>query len=306
MRLFIAAICLILGSAHAATVAERLGLPSDAKLLIVHADDIGMSHSVNVASFEGLTKGSVNSGSLMVPCAWFDEAAARFREQPELDLGLHLTLTSEWKHYRWGSLSGHGPGYSLNNATGYQYSSVSDVVRHASPSDVKAELIAQVETALAHGIQPTHLDSHMGTLFATPEFFQAYVEVGRAYRLPILIPKARMMNEAPQLADMLKPGEALVDHLYMADPRIPIRDFDTFYAGLIENLQPGVTEIIIHLGFDDTELNAITVDHPDYGSAWRQADTDFFTRPSTTALLEKHEVHLVTWRELGAVLYPPE
>ena len=306
-QIFLALLFLLLSACSlAVSVAERLGLPADAKLLIIHADDIGMSHSVNLASFSALEAGTVNSGSMMVPCAWFDEAAVAFKKSPALDLGLHLTLTSEWAHYRWDSLSGAGPGYSLHNKQGYQYPDVPYVVQNAQPSDIRAEIEAQVEAAYAHGIAPTHLDSHMGTLFATPEFFSAYVETGRKYRLPVLIPREALLAQSPQLAQILKPDEIVVDRIYMADPTIALDEFDAYYTGLIENLQPGVTEIIIHLGFDDVELQAITVNHPDYGAAWRQADWNFFTRPQTKALLIANNVHLVTWRALGNILYPNE
>jgi predicted glycoside hydrolase/deacetylase ChbG (UPF0249 family) len=306
MRYWLLILLFLTAPGLAETVAERLGLPADAKLLIIHADDIGMSHSVNLASFNAFEAGIVNSGSMMVPCAWFDEAAFTFKADPTLDLGLHLTLTSEWAHYKWSSLSGAGPRFSLHNPQGYQYPDVPFVVQNASTADVKAEIEAQVEAAYAHGIRPTHLDSHMGTLFASPEFFNAYVETGRKHRLPLLIPREALLAQSPELAQSLQPDEMLVDRIFMADPSIALDQFDEYYTDVIENLEPGVTEIIIHLGFDDIELQAITVDHPDYGAAWRQTDWNFFTRPQTKALLDANNVHLVTWRALGKILYKDE
>ncbi len=292
------------GAAEMPSVAEQLGFAADARLLIIHADDIGMSHSVNAATLPAMRAGRINSGSMMVPCAWFAEAADYYRRHPGLDLGIHLTLTSEWKHYRWQSLSGNGPGYSLHNNQGYQYADVPQVVQHAEPEDVRRELHAQVDAALAHGITPTHLDSHMGTLFATPELFRVYVETGRRYQLPVLLPRTLLQAQAPELLAALRPNEVLVDHLIMADANLQADNWDEFYSSALQNLQPGVTQIIIHAGLDNTELQAITIDHPDFGAAWRQRDLQYFGGPRVADLLQAHNVHLVTWRQLGALLYP--
>lgn len=286
------------------SVQEQLGYSSDARLLIVHADDIGMSHSVNQATFHAMREGTVNSGSIMVPCPWFPEAASYFKQHPELDLGLHLTLTAEWQDFKWSALSGNGQDYSLHNELGYMYADVLSVVNNANPADVEQELIAQIEQALAIGIQPTHLDSHMGTLFATEAFFQAYVKVGRQFKLPILLPRALLHAQRPELLATLRTNEILIDQLEMAEPDLEPEAWDAYYTDIIKNLSPGITEIIIHAGFSDKELNAVTINHPDYGSRWRHRDTDYFAKPQVADLLKEHDVHLVTWRELGKILYP--
>jgi len=167
---------------------------------------------------------------------------------------------------------------------------------------IRHPLRAQVERALAFGIQPTHLDSHMGTVFASPEFFAAYLEVGRDYKLPVLVPRERIQREAPQLASLLTPEDLTIDWLFMADESVPMAQWDSYYSGVLQNLQPGVTEIIVHLAYDDAEMQAVTIDHPDYGAAWRQADFDFFTSERFASLLRQHGVELVTWREIGRLL----
>lgn len=306
VKSLLAAIILFSVNAHAATIAQRLGYASDAKLVIVHADDIGMSHSVNQATFAAMATGSVNSGSMMVPCSWFAEAAAYYRAQPDLDLGLHLTLTSEWQDYKWRALSGESAAYSLHDAAGFMFPDVGPVAASARPEDVARELRAQVDAALAQGIRPTHLDSHMGTLFATPQFFQAYVQTGRRYRLPILVPREALQAQAPQLASLVDPHELLVDRIIMADPSVAAGEWQAYYTAVIENLQPGVTEIIVHAGYDNHELQAIARNHPDYGAAWRQRDTDFFADPKSRALLAAHDAIQVTWRELGQLVYPTD
>src|SRR5438093_2930853 len=145
------------------TLAARLGYAPDAKLLIVHADDLGAAHSIDVASIKAFESGLVNSGSIMVPCPWLSEIAAYARNHPEADLGLHLTLTSEWTPYRWGPVLSKDRVSSLLDSTGYFYSTESEAASHMTPAEVEAELRSQIERARSLGIQPTHLDSHMGT-----------------------------------------------------------------------------------------------------------------------------------------------
>ncbi len=284
------------------TLAERLGFGADAKLLIIHADDIGVAHSVNQATIKAFNERLINSGSIMVPCPWFPEIAAYARDNPDLDLGLHLTLTSEWKQYRWGTVLPATQVPTLLDSLGFMYATAEDAARHMDPREAEAEIRAQVERAIAFGIQPTHLDSHMGTLFQTPDLFQAYLRVGRDYRIPVFVPGGAMREQAPQLMDLLEPEDIVIDHLAMATPEVSAGEWEAFYMQVIENLQPGVTEIILHLGYDDAELKAVTIDHPDFGAAWRQRDLDTFTNLSLERSLERYDVHLITWREIGALL----
>ncbi|MDX1546966.1 MAG: polysaccharide deacetylase family protein [Rhodothermales bacterium] len=286
--------------APAPTHAERLGYPPDAKLLLLHADDIGVAHSVNAATFDAFATGRVRSGSVMVPCAWFPEAAAYARAHPDHDLGLHLTLTSEWKHYRWGPVLGAAAAPSLVDSLGFLHATPGAAAAAMHPAAAAPELRAQVERALAFGLHPTHLDSHMGTLFQTPDLFAAYVRVGRDYGLPVFVPREALAAQAPQLLAMLSDDELLVDRLVMAPDGVDPADFDAFYTRAIQTLQPGVTELIVHLAYDDAEMQAVTVDHPAYGATWRQRDFDFFTSPAFDSLRAAHDVHLVTYRELAA------
>ncbi len=286
----------------AASLAERLEYPSDARLLLVHMDDIGVTHSVNQASIDAFETGRVPSGSIMVPCPWFPEIAAYARDHPDFDLGLHLTLTSEWKHYRWGPVLPAGQVPTLLDSLGFLYASEAEAARQMDPREAEAEIRAQVERALAFGVQPTHLDSHMGTLFQTPELFEAYLRVGRHYQIPVFVPGGALLQQAPQLMALLTPEDIVIDHFAMVAPQVPAEEWDAFYTNLLENLQPGVTEIIIHAALDDAEMRAVTIDHPDYGTAWRQRDLDFFVSDAFEQLLEQHEIHLITWREIGQLL----
>src|SRR5688500_12383661 len=161
------------------SLAQRLGYPADAKLLIVHADDLGMAHSVNAATIKGFESGLVNSGSIMVPCPWFAEIAAYARANPQADLGLHLTLTSEWTTFRWGPVTPKDRVSSLLDKNGYFQLTETEAAAKADPKEVELEIRAQIERARASGIQPTHLDSHMGTLYQNKALFEIFLKVAR-------------------------------------------------------------------------------------------------------------------------------
>src|SRR6059058_5333645 len=164
-------------SAQTRTVAERLGYPRDAKLLILHADDLGTAHSVDAASFDALDKGIISSASIMMPTPWVTEVAAYARAHPEADLGLHLTLTSEWATYRWGTVASAAAVPSLLDSTGTLPDDTGPVSTRAKMPEVEMEVRAQLERARALGIRPTHLDSHMGSLFGTPALLATYVKM---------------------------------------------------------------------------------------------------------------------------------
>ncbi|MFL5613203.1 MAG: polysaccharide deacetylase family protein [Gemmatimonadaceae bacterium] len=281
--------------AQTMNLAQRLGYPADAKLLILHADDIGVAHSVNVASFDALDHGAVSSGSIMMPTPWVTEVATYFKEHPNADLGLHLTLTSEWETYRWGSVAASDQVPSLLDPDGTMPSDVPPVVARAKPQEVERELRAQVERALAIGIHPTHLDSHMGTLFASPDLVAVYVKVAHDYHLPYLA-----LRGMAGLAQVAHKSDVMVDNVVIAGPEIPRDKWKQFYLDAIAGLKPGLTEMIVHLGHDDAELQAVTVNHEPYGSAWRQRDYEVMTSAEFKKALRDNRVILVKWRDVGA------
>lgn len=285
------------------SLAERLGYPSDAKLVIIHADDIGVAHSVNDASLRAMSAGAVNSGSVMVPCPWFPEIAAATRDvTPALDLGLHLTLTSEWKHYRWDAVSPRHEVRSLHDARGFLHASSEDVAARADPREAEREIRAQVARAKELGLNPTHLDSHMGSLFQSKELFETYLRVARDNHIPAMIPREQLEQGAPQLLASLRPEDVVIDRIVMAPDTLAPGEWERFYTKAIETLRPGVTEIIVHLATDDEEMRAVTTAHPSYGSAWRQRDLDFFTGAKARQLLQKSGARLITWREIGKLI----
>jgi chitin disaccharide deacetylase len=281
-------------------VAERLGYPADSKLLIVHADDLAVAHSVDTASFEALDKNAVTSASVMVPCSWLIEVASYAKAHPDADLGLHLTLTSEWKFYRWGPVASKDKVGSLLDPAEYLWPETGPAAQHINPEEAEREIRAQIERAVSAGIHPTHLDSHMGVLFSTPDLFAVYVKVAHEYNLPFLA--VRLPGSSSQVLSLLSEKDVVLDSIVMANPAVHSGEWKDFYINAVKNLKPGLTEMIVHLGHDDAELQAVTLDHPDFGSAWRQRDYDFVTSPDFKKVLKENHVVLLKWTELKKLL----
>lgn len=300
----ITAIVLILFAVHSSaqtkTLAERLGYPRDSKLLIIHADDLAVAHSEDIASFDALDKHAATSASIMVPCPWLTEVADYAKSHPDADLGLHLTLTSEWKTYRWGPVESKDKVPSLLDPSGYLWPDSEPAVQHIKADEAEREIRAQVEHAIAMGIHPTHLDSHMGVLFSRPDLVALYVKVAHEYKLPFL----GMLgpNAPPAMRAAFSDKDILVDSVVIAGPNVPAADWRRFYLDAIKNLKPGLTEFIVHLAHDDAELQAITVDHPDYGATWRQRDYDVITSVDFKKALDDNHVILVHWSDLKKLL----
>lgn len=282
------------------TLAERLGYPADSKLLIVHADDLAVAHSVDTASFEALDKNAVTSASVMVPCSWLMEVASYAKDRPDADLGLHLTLTSEWKVYRWGPVESKDKVGSLLDPAGYLWPETGPAAQNIKPEEAEREIRAQIQRAIAAGIRPTHLDSHMGVLFSTPDLFAVYVKVAHEYNLPFLA--VRLPGSSSRLLSLLSEKDVVLDSVVMANPAVRSGEWKDFYINAVKNLKPGLTEIIVHLGHDDVELQAVTLDHPDYGSVWRQRDYDFVTSADFKKVLKESHVVLVKWNDLKKLL----
>ena len=285
------------------SVQERLGYPADARLLVIHADDLGMSHSVNRAIFEALEKGWVTSASILVPCPWFPEVARWAHEHRNADLGIHQALNSEWTDFRWGPVSPKDRVPSLLDPDGYLPIDTPEVVKNAKPAEVEEELRAQIDRASAAGIHVTHLDTHMGALFEAPELFAIYRKMGQSYGLPIL--EAEEGSHAPPRGVTQPADGALVQKVIEMEPGIAEKDWLDWYAKQLAPLPPGVYQLIVHLAFDDDEMRGATWDHPDWGAAWRQHDFDMVKSAEFRQFLKDQRFVLVTWRELGKTLQEP-
>jgi chitin disaccharide deacetylase len=284
----------------AGSVARRLGYPADSKLLIIHADDLAVAHSADEASFTALESGAVTSASVMVPCPWLPEVASWFKEHPDADLGLHLTLTSEWRDYRWGPVASHDQVRSLLNPDGYFWPDVGPVVKSGTPDEVEREIRAQVERALAMGIHPTHLDMHMGTLAARPDYYAVFIKVAHEYHLPFLA--LRVTGSQAKWLSMLSPDDPVLDSLTMFTPSVKPETWTASYIEALGRLKPGFNEMIVHLGHDGPELEAITAGHPDYGAAWRARDFNAVTSPEFRKAIADNHIVLVHWKDLKKTL----
>jgi predicted glycoside hydrolase/deacetylase ChbG (UPF0249 family) len=253
------------------TLAEQLGFSASDRVAVIHCDDIGMCHASNVGAFEALERGPATCGSVMVPCPWFREAAEIARAHPEFDLGVHLTLNSEWPGYRWGPVTGASAAPSLVDDQGCLPRTTEEVLRNARYEEVEAEVRAQVERALEAGIDVTHLDAHMGTALFPP-FHDIYAAMARDYRLPVFAARP----DVPTLREMGLEGavqvfEELVRSL--EETGIPIFDgFDADSPGFetgggeahnarrLAGLGPGVHYLICHPARRGSELAAIAAD----------------------------------------------
>ena len=294
---------LALGAAGTAgqgpTVQERLGHPASARLLIIHADDLGMSHSVNRATFEAFENGWITSASILVPCPWFPEVARWARAHPNADLGIHLALNSEWTGFRWGPIASRATVASLLDADGYLPLLDTEVVARARPAEIDRELRAQIDHARKSGLTLTHLDSHMATLFRTPEFFEVYRKLGRAYGLPVLIERIGDRGGEQSVSGTAAQADALVDRVISISPGVAKEDWVQAYEKMLAPLPPGVYQLIVHLGYDDEEMRGATFDHPDWGAAWRQNDLELVKSARFRNFLREQRFVLVGWKNLA-------
>ena len=268
------------------SLAERLGHGPDARLLVVNCDDLGVGHAANVGVYESLRDGVATSATLMVPCPWAREAASRYRGE---DVGVHLTLNSEWDTYRWGPIT-QAP--SLLDGDGGFPRTLSDLWDHADLDEVRRECRAQVERAILWGFDVSHLDSHMGALQLRPEFFDVYLELASDFRLPLRLSGASTERQIGfpfrQLAE--EAGVVYPDHFVYIGGVGSRRSLER----TVFDLRPGVTEVYVHPAVDTPEMRALA---PDWAA--RVDDHDLVTNDrSLRSMLERAGVELIGYRQL--------
>jgi len=325
-KYFLLTCSLILSVLHSraqtdSTYAEKLGYPRGARVLILHVDDAGMSYDSNEGALAALTKGVASSVSVMMPCPWVPHFVHFLKKNPSIDAGLHLTLTSEWSEYRWGPLAGKTQVPGLVDKEGSLWPGVGDVVLHASADEVEKEIKAQLERARAIGFEPTHLDSHMGTLFASAAFLKKYIQLGIDNKIPVMLPggadkliQEEMHSSKEQMIQMQQLGKLLwnaglpvLDDLHNVsyDWEIPkaisgddkkIQAFKTAkYIDAIKSLQPGVTMMIMHC----TAPSSIFKEISGSGDV-RKGDLLTMIDPVFKKALQDEGIIITTWRELNA------
>jgi predicted glycoside hydrolase/deacetylase ChbG (UPF0249 family) len=305
MKLFIQYLFFFLFiSLNSQNLAQQLGYAPDSKLLIIHADDIGVAQGVNNASFSAFQKGAINSGSVMVPCPWFLEVAEFAKKNPKYDLGLHLTLTSEWKNYKWDGISSSNEISSLLNEKGHFYPSIEEVKINATYDDVKKELRAQVNYAKNFGFNPTHLDTHMGAVLVRQDITKAYFEIGEEFRIPVLA--ATIFKDLVNLDGIDESKIVWVQKVYQKSDDTPIdrENWDIFYSNVIKDIKPGLNVLLVHLGDDTPELKQMMVDHPGWGAKWRALDSEVLESSTFKKLMKQENIQLVQWNQIKKVIYP--
>ena len=286
------------------TFAERLGWKSSDVVVILHVDDVGMSHASNLGAIQALEKGVANSWAIMMPCSWVPEIAEYLVHHPDVDSGVHLTMNSEWKPYRWGPVAGKNAVPGLTDPQGCLWQSSVQVAQKATADEVEREIRAQVDRAEGLGIPITHIDSHMGTLFARADFFERYARVGMEKGIPILAVGGHMTHtriENGEAVTKLKPwikriwnaGLPVLDDLHTGTYGWPPAEKTARLIELLRSLKPGVTEIHFHASQPTDEFPLITG-----SSESRRADLNALTDPNVRRTLQEKGILLTTWREL--------
>ena len=267
------------------TLAERLGFAADDRLLIINCDDLGSCHAANVGVYEALRAGLATSATLMVPCPWAREAAARYRGE---DVGVHLTLNAEWDLYRWGPIT-RAP--SLHDGDGGFPRTIEDVWDHADLDEVRRELHAQIERAILWGFDVSHLDSHMGALQLRPEFFDIYLDLAVEFGLPLRLGGASTERAVGFPFRRLAAEESVVFPDHLVNHRGGARPA---LEKVLADLRPGVTEVYLHPAVDTPELRAFA---PDWAN--RVDDHDLVTTADDLrSVLERASVQLVGYELL--------
>lgn len=284
---------------------ELLGYAPDDRVLIIHADDVGFSHGSNAAAFEGMARGSLTCASALVAAPWFAETAALARETPAADVGVHMALNCEYAGYRWRSLSGRP---SLHAPDGGVWRDVASVIEHVSAGDAAAELRAQVDHALAMGLDVTHIDTHMGAVMH-PKYLPAYVDIAIERRLPIFFirPSDRRLAALGDAADVYAEqtrrledgGWPLLDNVIVRTlSEIAPDDKETQFRALFDDLRPGLTHFLCHPAIGSHELDAMTPTDCKH----RAREGEIFAKRALREHCERQGIKLTGYREIRAKL----
>ena len=289
---------IVSASMSAESLVEKLGYPQDTRLLIVNSDDVGMCHSANMAVIEGQEKGMISSGTIMVPCPWFPEIAHYAVNNPGLDFGVHLTHTSEWEGYRWGPVAPDHLVPGLLDPDGYLWKSVPGVYQNSSPEEAYIESRAQIEKFKKAGLEPTHIDSHMGTLMLNPEYLKVYVRLALEFNLPLRMASQEDLEAYgfPDIRGGLEAQGLIFPDFFIYDDLGDdySENVEENWVRVVSGLKPGVTELYIHASLPGEDLKAAT-------NSWktRVAEYETFTRSEEIRrLLDEKNIQLISYAPL--------
>ena len=279
-------------------VLRKLGFDPGDRVAIIHADDVGMCQATVPAFFELAANGLVSAGSAMVPCPWFQETAAWWRRYPEVDLGVHLTLTSEWQHYRWGPVTACAPCSGIIDADGCFYREPA-LMNRPDPKAALGEMRAQVQRARNSGIDVTHIDCHMFAMLVDG-LVDSYVALGLEMGLPVLLtrqPAWLKALTATALDQWEEIGLPVFDHVREMALDHPAELLLNEAKRIFDELPPGLTYLIMHPALDTPELHAI-------GGDWQQrvADYETFRNPKLHDHVKRAGIHVIGWRPIRELM----
>jgi predicted glycoside hydrolase/deacetylase ChbG (UPF0249 family) len=281
-------------------ISEILGFDSTDKLLIIHADDLGLCESVNSATFESFENEAISSASVMMTTKEISEVSEFSSKNQNYDLGIHLTVTSEWKYHKWGGILNNKDISSILNKKNHLYWNKRKFTKNGKLNEIRKELQAQVDLGRSMGLNPSHIDSHEGALFFDPDIFKLYLDLAKENNLLAFVPIEASVHFDENFK---KPKHAIIiDQFHMLPEGIEIDKIKNYYFDVIENLKPGLSQIIIHLGKDEKELREITIDHPNFDYRWRQLDFDVFNSPEFKQHIKKHNIKIINWKDLKKLI----
>jgi len=287
------------------TNAKKLGFPSGTKVLLMHCDDAGMCDEANIAVKNYFTTGNIKSAAVMVPCPAAEAIISWAKTQESPDLGVHLTLTSEWKTWRWGPVADTLKVPGLIDPEGKMWHDVPDVLMHATAEEVETEVRAQIDKVLGMGFKPTHIDTHMGTLYGSVDYLKVFLKIAEEYNLPA---NAIDLSDPAIAENFRKEGYPITVEVVDLLNEYPLPKLDNFssvpngktyeekrdnFFALVSSLKPGLTEIIFHPSVETDNLKTIT-------GSWQQRvwEAELFSDPVVKKYFEDNGIILTTWREI--------
>ena len=281
-------------------ISQILGFNPTDKLLIIHADDLGLCESVNSATFESFKNRAISSASVMMTTDEINEVASFSNTNQNYDMGIHLTVTSEWKLHKWGGILNNEDIPSILNIKNHFYWNKRKFTKNGKLDEIRKELQAQIDLGKSMGINPSHIDSHEGALFFDPDIFKLYLDLAKENDLLAFVPIQASVHFDENFK---KPKHAIIiDQFHMLPEGINVSEIKDYYFNVIKNLQPGLSQIIVHLGKDEEELREITIDHPNFDYRWRQLDFDVFNSIDFKDHLKKHNIKIINWKDLKKLI----